>query len=93
VHFGDAAGANEEISRESEYGHTQQTQAASVAAATIYAGDFDGDEHVDVEDLLSLVASFGACQGDASYDYRCDLDNSGCVDVIDLLYFVADFGV
>ncbi len=65
----------------------------SVPPATIYAGDFDGDHGVDEVDLLTLVDSFGACQGDANYDYRCDIDNSGCVDVVDLLYLAADFGV
>jgi hypothetical protein len=63
----------------------------AVPAATIYGGDIDGDNHVDVTDLLYLVDSFGSFQGDTNYDFRCDINNDGVVDVVDLLYLVDDF--
>ena len=66
---------------------------ASVPAAPIYAGDVNGDGHVDVVDLLLLAGSWGRSQGQAGYDLRCDPNNDGYVDVVDLLILADDWGV
>ncbi len=55
-------------------------------------GDFDGDRHVDVIDLLTFVAVFGTSFGQSGYDPQCDLDNDSTVDVIDLLTLVENWG-
>ncbi len=55
-------------------------------------GDVDGNGHVDVVDLLYLVAAFGSMTGDARYDTRCDFNQDGAIDVIDLLDMVYNFG-
>jgi hypothetical protein len=57
------------------------------------AGDTDGDGHVDVVDLLNLVASFGTVTGDAGYSAACDFNSDGSVDVVDLLMLVNSFGL
>jgi hypothetical protein len=56
------------------------------------SGDVDGDDHVDVVDLLWLVDAFGSVTGDANYDARCDFNGDGAVDVADLLDLVYNFG-
>ncbi len=55
-------------------------------------GDINADGHVDVIDLLWLIAAFGTYAGDPAYDPRCDFNNDAAVDVIDLLYMIDNFG-
>ncbi len=66
-------------------------EALQQAAAPV-TGDLNGDGHVDVIDLLTLIAAFGASSGDAAYDAACDFDASGLVDSTDLLTLVGNFG-
>ena len=49
-------------------------------------GDVNGDGVVDVEDLLQLLAAWGACKGCPE-----DLDGNGAVDVDDLLILLANW--
>jgi subtilisin family serine protease len=49
--------------------------------------DFDGSGDVDVNDLLTMLADWGACA-----DCAADLDDSGMVDVDDLLDLLAAWG-
>ena len=55
-------------------------------------GDTNGDGHVDVVDLLTLVDAFGSLLGDANYDLAADLNQDDAVDVADLLSLVYNFG-
>ncbi len=57
-----------------------------------YAGDINGDGHVDVVDLLTLAQAWGTIRGDAPYDPRSDLNSDGSVDVIDLLMLAENWG-
>ncbi len=56
------------------------------------SGDVNGDDCVDVIDLLWLVDAFGAVTGDPNYDAFSDFNSDGSVDVIDLLIMVDNFG-
>lgn len=55
-------------------------------------GDVNGDCAIDLVDLSLLLASFGSCTGELSYDIFADLDSTGCVDVTDLSIQLAVFG-
>jgi hypothetical protein len=57
-----------------------------------WSGDINHDGHVDVEDLLDLVASFGSYSGDPTYNAAADFNYDGMVDVVDLLDMVYNFG-
>jgi hypothetical protein len=50
-------------------------------------GDLNGDDTVNVSDLLALIASWGPCTGCSA-----DLDGNGTVDVADLLQLLALWG-
>ncbi len=54
--------------------------------------DINGDQVVDVSDLLYLAHAFSACLEDGAYDPDCDLSGDGCVDVSDLLVLASNFG-
>ncbi|MCC6361084.1 MAG: hypothetical protein IT450_20270 [Phycisphaerales bacterium] len=55
-------------------------------------GDTDGDGDVDIQDLANLLAHFGACAPDPSYDSAADFDNDNCVSLQDLALLLANFG-
>ena len=50
-------------------------------------GDFNGDETVDILDLLQLLKAWGPCE-------ECpeDLDNDGVVGILDLLALLGNWG-
>ena len=54
------------------------------------AGDLDGDGDVDLADLATLLANFGATNAEPD---QGDLDSDGDVDVGDLAILLAHFGV
>jgi hypothetical protein len=54
--------------------------------------DVNGDDAVDVVDLLYLVDAFGTLEGDPLFNPACDFNDDGAVDVVDLLILVDWFG-
>jgi hypothetical protein len=55
-------------------------------------GDLDGDNDIDLFDLTALLASFGVCEGNPSFNAYADLDSDGCVDLSDLTALLTRFG-
>lgn len=55
-------------------------------------GDANRDDAVDVEDLLTLVATFGSVSEDPAYDATCDFNSDDMVDVVDLITLVDNWG-
>lgn len=81
------------VSDENIPGATSSNLTVTLAVETrILIGDINGDCMVSLTDLSSLLASFGACRGDANYSFLRDLDNSGCIDLTDLSTLLAQFG-
>ncbi len=54
-------------------------------------GDADGDDQVNVKDLLILAHSFARTQDQFGYDRRADFNRDGYVDVVDLLTLAHNF--
>jgi hypothetical protein len=57
-----------------------------------WTGDANGDEHVDVSDLLRLAGSWGKSLGQAGFDPACDFSGDNCVDAVDLLMLAENWG-
>lgn len=55
-------------------------------------GEGNGDDQVNLFDLVILGASYGLCQSDALMDTRADINGSGCVDLFDLVLLGAAYG-
>jgi len=68
------------------------TVLASPTASPPVPGDINGDNHVDISDLLILAQTFGSQRGQGSYSYLADLNADGCVDILDLLELAQYFG-
>ena len=64
----------------------------TVTATFPLEGDFDGDDHVNIRDLLMLASAWGTADGDLYYDPTCDINSDGYVDVVDLLKLAANWG-
>lgn len=64
----------------------------NVAMKAIMPGDVDRNGKVDQADLAALLACYGTCAGDGSYDPAADVDGSGCVDQADLAALLSNYG-
>ncbi len=51
------------------------------------SADITGDNAVDVQDLVALITSWGACEGCVA-----DIDQNGVVDVSDLVQLIIQWG-
>ncbi|EGV43296.2 HYR domain-containing protein [Bizionia argentinensis JUB59] len=52
--------------------------------STLFAGDIENNNAVNVNDLGILAGAFNAIPGDTNYDSRADFDNNLLIDVFDL---------
>jgi hypothetical protein len=73
--------------------HQPATGTNIVSVAYNVGGDTNGDGHVDVSDLLTLVYNLGLSAGDPGFDPAADINKDGIVDTVDLLSLVDNFGV
>ena len=60
---------------------------------TLLAGDVDGNNIVDVDDLTDLLFAFNSVKGDGIYTEAPDLDGNNTVDVDDLTLLLFNFNV
>lgn len=72
--------------------YNPQNVTVTVVAGGTIPGDLDGDGHVSLQDLATLLASFGVCAGQAGYNASADLDGDGCVAISDLAILLSNFG-
>jgi parallel beta-helix repeat protein len=59
---------------------------------TALVGDINGDNHVDMLDLLGLAVSFGKSKGTQDYNAACDFDGDGTISMADLVLLAGNFG-
>lgn len=84
--------ANDKQGRIVGRGHRNGQPAAFLLTPEVF-GDLSGNGHVDVTDLLILLAAWGSCPiGDAAPPCPADLNDDGIVDVSDLLILLANWG-
>ena len=73
-------------------GATSEFSACVTITVETLNGDLDGDGDVDIQDLAALLAVYGTCDGDPSFNPAADLDDSGCVALTDLAELLAHYG-
>ncbi|MCA9244355.1 MAG: beta-propeller fold lactonase family protein [Phycisphaerales bacterium] len=54
--------------------------------------DIDHSGLVDLADLATLIAAFGTCDGDATFNAAADIAVNGCIDLADLASLLAAYG-
>ena len=54
--------------------------------------DFDANGVVNLSDLATLLAAYGARDGDPQFMTVADFDGSGCIDLSDLANLLANYG-
>lgn len=68
----------------------RETRMGTVA---LPGGDADGNDRVDLFDLVRVGAHYRQCAGEPDFDPRADLDDSGCVNLFDLVRVTAAYGL
>jgi probable HAF family extracellular repeat protein len=73
---------------------SEQGEQRAFLLTPLLLGDLNGDGHVDVSDLLLLLAAWGTCPAGSSPAPPCpaDFNGDGVVDVSDLLILLANWG-
>jgi hypothetical protein len=70
---------------------TNNTLLGSTVTVTI-PGDVDGDQDVDIFDIVKIAGIYGALQGDPSYDANSDIDGDGDIDIFDIVAGAGHYG-
>lgn len=62
---------------------TQPTSSVSVSITSV-CYDFNGNNEVDVQDLMQFASRWNAEVGDPTFDTRFDIDHDGDIDIVDI---------
>lgn len=57
-----------------------------------FMGDIDGNDIVDLSDILTTALAFGACPGHPRWNPDADYDQNGIVDISDMLTVALNYG-
>mgnify|MGYP000397905134 CR=1 FL=1 len=55
-------------------------------------GDVNGDELVDVYDLILVASAFGEHRGTPQYSFKADINSDGVIDIYDLILVASHYG-
>jgi hypothetical protein len=55
-------------------------------------GDVNGDNHVDILDVVRITAIYGVKRGDALYAGESDINGDGTITILDLVLCTANYG-
>jgi subtilisin-like proprotein convertase family protein len=58
----------------------------------VWPGDLNDDGEISVWDLAILLAAYGTCEGEPSFNPAADFNNTGCIDLADLGYLLSIYG-
>ena len=64
----------------------------TVHGTPLCPGDLTGEGDINLDDLATLLAAYGACEGDAGFEPAADFDNNGCITLSDLAVFLSRYG-
>ncbi|MFQ5342789.1 MAG: hypothetical protein ACE5F6_14715, partial [Anaerolineae bacterium] len=80
------------LSREDDSVLCQAGQTTELPETTLVGGDTDGDNEVNLFDLVRVAAAYGSCAGDQNFDPLGDINETGCVDIFDLVLVATNYG-
>ncbi|MFQ5595523.1 MAG: carboxypeptidase regulatory-like domain-containing protein, partial [Anaerolineae bacterium] len=80
------------LSREDDSVLCQAGQTTELPETTLLGGDTDGDNEVNLFDLVRVAAAYGSCAGDQNFDPLGDINETGCVDIFDLVLVATNYG-
>jgi hypothetical protein len=55
-------------------------------------GDVDGDQDVDIFDIVKMGGVYGVSTPDPRYSSLCDIDNDGDIDIFDIVIAAGNYG-
>ncbi|HEY9062015.1 MAG TPA: carbohydrate binding domain-containing protein [Pseudobacteroides sp.] len=58
----------------------------------MWAGDINGDNRINMADVISMVEGFNSIKGNAEYSSICDFNQDQCINMADVMILVANFG-
>ncbi|MDP4180327.1 MAG: dockerin type I domain-containing protein, partial [Bacillota bacterium] len=65
---------------------------APTATPTQIIGDINGDDTVNMADVVLIAGSFNLLQGDVGFNSKCDLNEDKCVNMSDVIIVAQNFG-
>ena len=57
------------------------------------AGDVDGNDIIDIFDLMLIAKNINISEGDGKYSLALDLNRDGVIDIYDVVLAAKNFGV
>ena len=61
-----------------------------MATVTLLAGDINGDDHVDIFDLVTVGSQFGSTSPSPA---AADINGDGVVDIVDIVLLAKNYGI
>lgn len=58
----------------------------------MWAGDINGDNRINMADVINMVEGFNSLKGSAEYNSICDFNQDQCINMADVMILVANFG-
>ncbi len=71
---------------------TLDNAVTGIFVAVMIPGDVDGDNDVDIFDIVRMASVYGVKQPDPRYDPACDIDSDGDIDIFDLVIAAGNYG-
>jgi hypothetical protein len=65
---------------------------ADVGAYDLLPGDLNGDDFIDLFDLITFFEAYGTSSGDSNYSANADINGDGIIDLFDLIGFFSSYG-
>lgn len=71
---------------------TAESSLTNGTITVVHPGDVNGDEIVDIFDLVLVANAYGSSKGDPSYIPNADINDDGTIDIFDLVLVSSHYG-
>lgn len=73
-------------------GNVAVADGLDLGSLTLFVGDINGDDSINIQDFLALRQNFGTSSGGPGFNPQADLDGNGSVGISDFLILRSNFG-